>query len=690
MQPIGIASSALGAALFLLLTLLILIGRPGTPASRLLLLAALLSTIWLGLTTWYQATASSPLTLFDLQLAELLRDDAWLAFLLVLVGGSAGWRRAGLPLLITGVISVMLLLQLSGTVAALIHPGLRFGGFLGLSLLGLLLVESLYRSTRPEERWSIKLLCLGLGGLFVYDFFVYSHALLFKQLDPELWQARGLVNAMAVPLLALAARRNPQWQVDLFVSRQVVFHSTAITAAGIYLLAMAAAGYWLRRIGGDWGGVLQIAFLFGALLLLGVVFFSSQARSSLKVFLAKHFYRNKYEYRDVWLGFSQALAAGGDDPRALYPLLLQSVAGVMDSPGGMIFTRDENGDYRLRFQDQFAGPDTPSLPGDHPLVRFLVSRGWVIDLHEALESPGHYPGLELPEWLAGEERARLVVPLLHGESLTGFMVLAQPLARRSFDWEDRDLLKALGRQCAGYVSLLETTEALARARQFEAFNRLSAFVVHDLKNLVAQLSLVTANARRFRDNPEFVDDAFATVENAVSRMNRLLANLRQGEVPGQARRQELSRLLQEAVEGCSGGRPQPQLELADGPCEVVVERDRLLSVLHNLIQNAQEATADDGFVRLRLSCRERWARIEVSDNGCGMDPEFIRDRLFRPFDTTKGNAGMGIGVFESREVIRQAGGRMSVESTPGRGTTFIIDLPLAEQRRQSQEQAETG
>ena len=321
-------------------------------------------------------------------------------------------------------------------------------------------------------------------------------------------------------------------------------------------------------------------------------------------------------------------------------------------------------------------PALRALAADAPLVRFLEQRQWVIQLDEYADTPELYGDLVLPDWLREGLRAWLVVPLLHGEQLEGFLVLAEARARQQLNWEDRDLLKTAGRQAASHVALLETAEALWEARQFEAFHRLSAYVVHDLKNIAAQLALVVANASRHRHNPAFVDDAFETVANATERMNRLLGQLRKGSLPGAglARPVAVADAVRQAVTARAGQAPAPGLCIEAEPW-VAVERERLVAVLEHLLQNAQEATRADGLVAVTISQADTMAVVAVRDTGCGMDERFVRERLFRPFTTTKGNAGMGIGVYESREFARAAGGELTVQSQPDQGTTFWLRLP---------------
>jgi putative PEP-CTERM system histidine kinase len=279
------------------------------------------------------------------------------------------------------------------------------------------------------------------------------------------------------------------------------------------------------------------------------------------------------------------------------------------------------------------------------------------------------------------ERLWLIVPLLHEEQLFGFVVLAKPRVAQPLDWENLELLRTAARQAASYLAFEEAAKALAEAQQFEGFNRLSAFVVHDLKNLVAQLSLVTRNAERHKDNPAFVDDAFETVGSAVERMTRLLAQLRAAAPSGRADRVDLRGLLERVVREHGARAPVPQLIVdgvaADDGVVVIADRDRLGSVIGNLIQNAQDATDKNGNVNVRVSYEASWVVVEITDNGCGMDETFVRERLFRPFDSTKGLAGMGIGAYECREFVNLLGGRVEVDSQLGVGTRFRPLLPPA-------------
>jgi putative PEP-CTERM system histidine kinase len=427
--------------------------------------------------------------------------------------------------------------------------------------------------------------------------------------------------------------------------------------------------------GGDWGSVLQTTFLAAAIILLIAVLLSRQLRARLKIFISKHFFNYKFDYREEWLRFTQTLSTEGAT-RPLGDRIVAALAAAVQSPGGRLWSR-EGADYKPLASSRGRPAELPLAGRTDDLVHYLERTEWIVVLDEYRRHPERYDDLGLPHWLTADARAWIIVPLLHQETLQGFAVLDRPGAALVIDWEVRDLLKTAGRQAAGHLAQQEALEALAMARQFESFNRLSACVVHDLKNLIAQLSLVVSNAGRHGDKPEFLRDAIATVDNAVARMNRLMEQLRSGDPAGNVVPVEAVALARETVAGFGDRRPPVNFAVETGMVQVLADRDRLRSVLGHLIQNALDATPEDGRVSVRVHQDGSDALIDVEDSGCGMDADFVRNRLFRPFDTTKGMAGMGIGAFESREYLRILGGDLEVRSQPRRGARFRMRIPLS-------------
>jgi putative PEP-CTERM system histidine kinase len=353
---------------------------------------------------------------------------------------------------------------------------------------------------------------------------------------------------------------------------------------------------------------------------------------------------------------------------------VQAIANLLESPSGALWLREgANFTVAARWhQPEAAGVE----PAASAFCRFLEERQWVVDLDELRADPDKYEGLAAPAWLNTLARPWLAVPLIMHGSLLGFMVVSQPRSRIRLNWEVTDLLKIAGNQAASYLAQQQADNALMVARQFESVSRMSTFIVHDLKNLIFQLSLLVTNADKHRDNPEFQKDMLETLDHSVRKMKLLLHKLNSGDSLEGMAPLALDRLLEQAVALKRGFEPQPTLELVDRNLSLVANWGRLERVVGHLIQNAIDATGREGRVTVRLTRAGDEAVIEVIDSGAGMSAEFIRDRLFKPFETTK-SAGMGIGVFESREYVQELGGRMEVKSRPGEGTTFTITLPLA-------------
>ncbi|MDB5963433.1 MAG: histidine kinase, partial [Massilia sp.] len=316
-------------------------------------------------------------------------------------------------------------------------------------------------------------------------------------------------------------------------------------------------------------------------------------------------------------------------------------------------------------------------PANSPFCQFLESTQWVIDLDEYVASPDKYEGLAVPDWLLDYPRRWMVVPLMLHEKLSGFVVLQHARSPLKLNWEIFDVLEIAGNQAASHLAQEDASNALMVARQFESFNRMSTFVVHDLKNLVAQLSLMNANAEKHKDNPEFQRDMLETLNHSVQKMKLLLQKLSRTENAEQPVPLALDQVVRQAVALKSAFEPHPHLLVETPGLLVVADRERLERVVGHLIQNAIEATPRDGNVMIRVGTCKMGTRdgveIEITDTGEGMSEDFIRERLFKPFDSTK-SAGMGIGVFESREYITELGGELRVRSRPGLGSTFTIAL----------------
>ena len=409
----------------------------------------------------------------------------------------------------------------------------------------------------------------------------------------------------------------------------------------------------------------------------------------MRVFFNKHFFHYKYEYRDEWLRFSDTLTADEPDMR-LRERSIRALADILESPGGVLCLYRGSSRYEPIASWQMPLPEHGALFNDSSLMKYFRSREWVVNIDEYHHEPESYEDLELPVWMLESEQAWLIIPLFFHDRLLGIIILARPQVIPPLNWEDYDLLRTAGRQAAAHLAQLDAAQALAEAKQFEASNRLSAYVMHDLKNLIAQLSLVVSNSERHKANPQFMDDVIRTVDNSVNKMNALLVNLRSGgSTDRPVKRVDLCNALHEVVEMMSAGLPVPSLDCQAKGLDAWTEPDRFVAVVGHVVRNAQDATPDEGHIIVRLFKQNDQAVIEVQDDGCGMDERFIRERLFKPFDSTKGDSGMGIGAHETRAFIKAMGGEVDVISRLGEGTTFRLAIPVSEDEKNSVRSTDT-
>lgn len=651
---------------------------PGRLSSHLMAAALAASALW-GLAGASFGFTGRPAYLAIYLFSEPLRYGCWYAFLLLLIW--PGDRAVPRPVYLVSAAAVitvgglliqgMALAQVSATAElarlVLLHS-------LSMAVMALVLLEQLFRNASEDTRWGIKPLCLGLGGVFAFDFYMYAEAVLFNRIDGDALGIRGLVNVTAIPLLALSTARSKGWLARVRLSRQAAFQSASLLLAGIYLLLVAGAGYYVRSFGGDWGRALQLALLFAGLLLLLLLTLSGSMRATLRVLLGKHFFRYRYDYREQWLRFTRLLSERGSREE-VGQQVIRALADMVESPAGMLWLKDtQRAGYIQAARWNMPVVDMVEIDTS-ALCEFMAARAWILNLDEYRLYPARYDNVEVPSWISQIPGAWLIVPLMAGNEMTGFVILAESRTRTDVNWEVNDLLRTGGCQAASFLTQIQTTEALLEAGKFDAFNRMSAFVVHDLKNIVTQLALMLRNAERHRDNPEFQQDMLMTVEHSVERMRQLMLQLRQGATPPEAMHGvDLAPIIERIQLAKRSQGREISAQIIERPVARGHE-ERIERVIGHVVQNALDATVRAGAVAVDLRCEGGEALIEVRDTGEGMTAEFVQERLFKPFQTTKA-AGMGVGAYESAQYVRELGGRITVESETSVGTTIVIFLPL--------------
>ena len=584
----------------------------------------------------------------------------------------------GATVLVWWLVGAVLLVALSSGLIDDVGAGRLMGYLLllalGLPVLGLVLVEQLFRNLPENSRWNAKPVCLGLAAIFVFDIYQYSESVLFGRFDVDAGYVRGAVHALALPLIFVASRRRADWIGRLQVSRKAAFYSASLTLVGVYLLFVAGLGYAVRALGGDWGRAMQVALLCSALLVGLMLLLSGAMRARLKVFVGKHFFSYRYDYREQWLRFTTMLSS----PTATQDvggLVVRGLADMLESPAGSLWTRNTGGTAYVQSARWNMPATTQDTPAHDGLAPYLQSSGWIIALDEYRSSPKRYGTVSLPPWLLDEPNHWLVIPLGMHDQLLGFVVLARPRAAVQLNWETRDLIKTASRQAAGFLAQVQATEALLELRKFEAFNKMSAFVVHDLKNIVTQLSLMLKNAQRLHANPEFQQDMLLTVQSSLEKMRRLMLQLREGAAPPGSTAGVNLQPIVERLQEMARARGRELQVRRFAKLATRGHEERLERVLGHLVHNALDATAQGGEVWIAVQRQVGQVKVEVGDSGMGMTDEFVQTRLFRPFSSTKEN-GMGIGTHESAQYIRELGGQIDVSTAPGQGTVMTVLLPL--------------
>lgn len=656
--------------------------------ARAMLLAVVFGALWAG-SSFVALTTRESGILFLASATDIALYAAWYAFVYFLLTPGAtdksiavslpNWLIPACALAIIGGLTLHLLF-IGGQLEGADWSRIYYIHSLAKPVLGLILLEQLFRNVADDARWNIKPLCLALAGQMMFDVYLYSDALMFQRIDTDAAMAKGLVHTITLPLLFIASQRGRDWTSKIRLSQRAAFHSATLLAAGLYLLLMSVVGYYVRYFGGEWGRAFQYALVFAGLMTLGIMLISGSMRAKIRVLVGKHFFAYRYDYREEWLRFTQTLAAQ-DNPQAMGEQVIRGLAYMVESPAGSLWLHDAQGMFR-----QAARWNLPTSEGtagtDTALIRFLVDSGWVVNLEEFRAYPARYGDLEIPAWLSDIPNAWLIIPLTVGTELQGFVILASSRTQMDVNWEVNDLLRTAGCQAASFIAKMQATEALLEARKFDAFNKMSAFVVHDLKNIVTQLALMLKNAEKHRHNPEFQDDMLMTVEHSVERMRQLMMQLREGATPpGSAVGVNLPDVI-EQIRSDKARQGRIVATQSDTPLTTRGHRERLERVIGHLVQNALDATPIDGAVWISLDRVGDRAHLVVGDTGQGMSPEFIRDRLFKPFQTTK-DSGMGIGAYESAQYIRELGGELLVDSTPNVGTKITLVLPLLEIQQHS-------
>jgi len=555
--------------------------------------------------------------------------------------------------------------------------------YLSFLLSAALIIMNLERTLRNSSgsiRWQIKFMILGLGGIFAVRIFTTSQVLLFRYIEMPLEVINLGALIVGGALIIWSLFRLQVLNVEIYLSSSFIYNSITVIIIGIYLIIVGLLAKLVTYFKISHPFLVEVLVVFLSLLGITIILMSGRLRELIKRFVSLHFKRPKHDYRKVWTSFTHQTASliGIREVCAAVTKMLADTFGVpcvtiwlvdesqenLTLGGSTVFSSTELGEFvrdKKAVKEYIQAMRNQQMPIDLDQTEM----DWARDLKES-----HFDYFR-------NARIRYGISLLSGNEFLGIMTLNEKLTKEQFSFEDFDLLKTIADQAAGSILNIKMSERLSQAKEMEAFQTMSAFFVHDLKNLASKLSLTMQNLPTHFDNPEFRGDALRAISDSVAKINTMssgLSLLRQ-KIVLQLAETDLNGLVTTTINMLNGFKASITQDLKPLP-KLLIDSEQIQKVLTNLILNANEAVGNEGEIRVATEQKDNWILLSVSDNGCGMSKEFVENSLFHPFKTTK-KQGMGIGLFHSKMIVEAHHGRIEVESEEGRGTTFKVFLPLA-------------
>ena len=656
-----------------------------------------IDSLWTGVT--WQATELHEV-LRGLSFGLIVKSSipaAWLGFSLTYSRGDyreslARWR---IPLAVVALLPIGLSLAFQQQLFELVSPGpagevlqLRLGAIakavnvilLVATVWILMNLEQTFRSAIGTMRWRIKFVVLGLAVIFGARLYVRSQALVFSTYDLR-WsgvESSGLL--IGCVLLAVAYLRTGLAEIDVYPSRAVLRSSLTVLIVGGYLFIVGVLAKIVSRFGGAERFQLEaIAALLG-LAGVAVLLLSDRLRQRIHGFVGRHFARAQHDSVRIWTEFSRRLA-NVKDQAGLCTASARLVAETFEVLSVTIWLLDEQKE-QLIVAASTAGQPGEATAGNLPAAASsaiavgLRARSSPFDL-EGVNEPWVEELRQLNPTVFPKGGDRWCVPLRAGDRNLGALLLADRVSGAAYTLEELQLLQCIADQVTSVLLNLRLANEVARARELEAFRTMSAFFVHDLKNAAASLNLMLKNLPVHFDDPAFREDALRCIGNTTRQIDEMIGRLtalrqRPDFKPVEA---DLNQLVSEVLDTLDGmSHVELTRELQPLP-KILADREQIRSVVANLVLNARDALGAGGRIRVRTEHHGDSIVLSVTDNGCGMSAAFMRDSLFRPFQSTK-KKGIGIGMFQSRMIVEAHGGSIRAESETGKGSTFQVSLPV--------------
>lgn len=566
------------------------------------------------------------------------------------------------------------------------YLALLYGGYILMVvflLSGVWILMNLERTFRASVgimRWRIKYMILGVGTLWVIRVYSSSQALIYTSVPVSLDALNAGASLIGCLLIGRASIRTGHFNVDVYPSQAVLRNSLTAVLAGVYLVIVGVLARTAEIFGGVAGFPLKAFLILVALVVLAMLLLSDQVQQATQRFVSRHFRRPIHDYRKVWTAFTARTASRTQEPE-LCKTVVELITDTFQVLSVTLLLIDkETGRLRFGASTSFGEDEMNRLMAAESETEAFVDamrhREAAVDL-DAFDAPWVESLKRLHPDFFGKGGNRLCISLVAGDRLLGLLFLGDRIGGIRFVDEDFDLLKSVADHIAGNLLNLQLSRELLHAKEMEAFQTMSSFFVHDLKNTASTLSLMLRNFREHFDDPDFREDALRAVSKSVTRINELIQRLSlvRQTLSLHPEPTDLNQLVAETLSGLDASTRERIVCEPECTGTISLDPGQIQKVLTNLVLNARDAIPPEGNIRIKTQQQNGWAVLSVSDNGCGIDPDYLRQSLFRPFRTTKKN-GIGIGMFHSKKIVEAHHGRIDVESEPGKGTTFRVCLPL--------------
>jgi len=542
-------------------------------------------------------------------------------------------------------------------------------------IINLIHLENTLRSSGGVKRQQIKNVIIGVGALLSFHIYLASKALLFSTIDARYLAVSSVIILISCSIVFSTVVRNRLLDIDIFISRYVIYNSMTVLLVGAYLLLVGLIAQGIKLAGGSFDTFWSTLFIFTALISIVASFLSTKLRRKIQLFITRHFYKHKYEFRDKWMETTEKIGAKSEISQ-IQKTIVEMISDTMGAQEVYLWL------YEPAYHRYYLASSTIPVFGqlqireDHPIVSYIKKNPATFFIKDMLENEKGFAQDIAP--IIAATKVVLCTPLIvEGEEPVGFLLQGEDISGEPYRKDDLDLLKAIAGHAAARIKNIYLMKELIAIKETETFQQVSSFFIHDLKNLVSTLSLLVQNAEEHMSNPLFQQDAARTLRSTVSKMNAMISNLSilyKG-LKVSPSSMNLNDLLEETLSALNGQVSSRIVRCMEDLPAIPLDGEQVRKVCLNLLLNAIEASPPAGKIEVRTFAKDGDVVLIIADHGCGISREFIQSSLFRPFQTTKPH-GLGIGLFQCKKIVEAHKGRIEVESEEGNGSTFRVVLPL--------------